>query len=141
LFGDWLDDGVRNDSFKLPVWAVFFSLLTFGAVAAMTLPLVSCATLATLEVRKDPDGYLMIGKTNPDGSKYFYGSVTDRNGKVIAYRIEWTTKEGVHVRYRHNNLINKGDFQYQLPDGIWVTWDSKSGIVIGDPPMTLTPLI
>lgn len=136
LIGDYADDGIKNDSFRFPVWlfliAPLGALLTAGG-------LVSCASvpgLAGVSLSIDPDGTAFATYTATNGQKFKAGPQIGADGKIAAYVTEWKTPEGVTVRARRAVKGGQTTFAYKDPSGAWLAWDSKAGLSIGAIPTT-----
>jgi hypothetical protein len=139
IIGDWLDDGVKNDSFKFPSFALLPTILALSAGAMVTLPLVSCAQLASLKVKVDEDGYIMISKKGKDGQKYSYGALFTKEGKVVASRVVWKNSQGLTVRYCYSPISKRGVYQYLAADKTWldvVPQTNGPGVDLDDMPVT-----
>jgi hypothetical protein len=127
LVGDLLDDGVRNNSFKIPL-ALLFGIC--GAFA--TLGLSSCGNLTITE-----DGCVLATyKDKASGQTFYSGPCAGEDGKVARYVTEWTNEEGVRVRVTREIPEGAITLQYQDLTGGWVQWSSKAGLSLGAIPKT-----
>lgn len=130
LIGDILDDGQKNDSFKLPLVAFFLCL---GSLAVLALG--SCANVPGLGFAITPDGCALATYTDAKtGQKFKSGACVGPDGKVAQYVTEWTNPEGVRIRATRPATGGATVFWYQDAAGGWVQWSSKAGLSLGATP-------
>lgn len=132
LLGDMADDGIKNDSFKLP--AVLF------LVGSLSLFTVACGTSPALSFGITPDGCALANYTAANGQHFQAGPQIGEDGKIAAYVTQWTTVEGVTVRATRATKGGKTVIRYKDPLGSWAAWDSKAGLSLGAVPTATVPL-
>lgn len=135
LLGDLLDDGIKNDSFKLTGKLGLFLML--GALCFLSLWSVGCNSLS---LGITPEGCAMV--TYGRGAKtYSAGPCIGPDGKIDKYRAEWRNMDGTALRADRYVKTGKSSVWYQAGDGTWLQWDSKAGVMLGPVPSEVTPVI
>lgn len=130
LIGDLVDDGVKNDSFKLPLMFFFAGCLALGSLA-----LNSCASLPGLGFGVTPDGCaLATYKDAKTGQTFKAGPCVGPDGKIAQYVTEWESPEGVRIRAIRPATGRETVLWYQDASGGWVQWSSKAGLSLGPVP-------
>lgn len=128
LIGDIVDDGQRNDSFKLPVILFLACCAAFGSLA-----LNACAPGMGFAVT--PDGCALATYTDArTGQTFRAGPCVGPDGMVDRYLTEWTNPEGVRIRAIRPAKGGATVLWYQDPAGGWVQWSSKAGLALGATP-------
>lgn len=149
LLGDLLDDGVRNDSFKIPKPGQLMPVLLWGAIGFFLFTQFSCSNLnipTTFSITTD--GCALMEYTAANGQKYKAGPCVGPDGKIDRYIVQWEAKvEGSEsgdtvvarvVRYTKDGVIKT---YYKAGDGSWIEWSSKSGLTLSPPPAAeVTPV-
>jgi hypothetical protein len=130
LVGDILDDGIKNDSFKLPL--VFFLA---GLVVLMgSAGLQSCAATG-LSFGITADGCALATYTDPKtGQTFKSGVCAGPDGKVSHYVTEWMTPAGNTARAIRPTSGGPTVLVIKDPAGGWVRWDAKAGLSLGPIP-------
>ncbi len=124
LIGDILDDGERNDSFKLPLVAIFLCL---GFLA-----LGGCAKFPGLGFAVTPDGCaLATYRDARTGQSFKSGACAGPDGKVSHYVTEWANAAGVQIRAMRPATGGATVLWYQDAAGAWVRWDAQAGLALG----------
>lgn len=130
LIGDLVDDGIKNDSFKLPMMFFFVGCLALGSMG-----LNSCANLPGLGFGITPDGCaLATYKDSKTGQTFKAGPCVGPDGKVSQYVTEWENPEGVRIRAIRAATGRETVLWYLDPAGGWVQWSSKAGLSLGPIP-------
>jgi len=126
VLGDYLDNGKRDNSFKLP--AVLLPFLLLGVFSVLT---VSCVDTS---FRFTPDGCALVDYEK-DGKTYSAGGCFDAEGKVTVYRVEWLDNEGRLFQADRQPGTDAFVVRYrQAADSLWIIWDKDSGIAVDLPP-------
>lgn len=79
-----------------------------------------------------PDG-CALNKVEKDGGVYYAGACFDPSGKVRNLRVRWQSLEGEWIQadiYEERAPV----IRYETPDGSWVEWSEKTGVLIGPVP-------
>lgn len=134
-------------AFLLPVSAMIWSYISkgdknisnrvfaIGFFLAIAFFLPSCGGLAIT-----PDG-CVLGTYTKNGQTYkagpCVGETIDEDGRnqIERFRVQWDNTEGQTLQATY--WVKKGkpvEIQYQSANGIWLKWDSKSGVLIGPVP-------
>lgn len=120
LIGDILDDGQKNDSFKLPLIALFCCLFFTS----------SCALADGFALRKG--GLVMVERRDPEtGQTYAAGTDFGANGKPRLAVFEWTNSQGFRVRLTLN--LRRHETAVFIRQGKrWVAWPVAGQFVLVD---------
>lgn len=142
----WLDiDQATNlVALLLPASAMVWSYISKGGgnppsafpvvilFAALSFLFPSCAGLQVT-----PDGCL-LGTYSKNGQTYTagpcVGAAINEDGKsqIDRFRVQWENAEGQTLRATYwVKSKQPAQLEYQLASGLWLTWDSKSGVLIG----------
>lgn len=100
-------------------------------IAVFGMSLTSCG----LDTRISPDGCVLAGQTQDNGSKVYAGLCQD--GRYVAqWEAEQSDGSEVQIRYtRHKD--GRTSIEYQSGT-LWLRWDDKSGVQIGPVPDVAT---
>lgn len=130
LIGDFVDDGLKNNSFKIPIMFFFVGCLALGSMG-----LNSCANLPGLGFGITPDGCALATYKDPKtGQTFKSGVCAGPDGTVSHYVTEWMTTEGNTARAIRPTSGGPTVLVIKDPAGGWVRWDAKAGLSLGPIP-------
>lgn len=132
LIGDLVDDGIHNDSFKIPLGL----FLLVAATMTLGLGLSSCAGLS---FAVSPEG-CALARYSQDGQTYYAGPCVGADGKVDRYVTQWQNDTGDTIRLTRFAGSKENRIHYKGADGSWIEWSSKSGVLLGPAPVELNNL-
>jgi hypothetical protein len=125
------------------LYAKFIKLLKhFG----LYIPLVclSFLNLSCAGLQVTPDG-CVLGTYTANNQTYLagpcIGSELDENGRnqIDRFQVIWQNHDGQTLRAVYwLESKRKTQIEYRLANGLWLSWDSKSGILIGPVPPEVT---
>lgn len=129
LVGDLVDDGIKNDSFKIPMG--LFLLATASLLLGFGLS--SCTALSFAVT---PEGCALARYTH-EGQAYYAGPCVGADGKVERYVTQWENDAGDTIRLTRYVGTNEQRVEYKGSDGSWIKWSSKSGVLLGPAPASI----
>jgi|TARA_B110001454_G_scaffold132136_1_gene123062 hypothetical protein len=108
-------------------------------LALMSITFTSCGSYII-------DGNCVLSKVTKDNATYYVGPCFGKEGEVEKVKARWENGEGIEfqVSISRNSVI---DIQYKVPvdpvtgNDLWVSWSSKSGVMLGTIPVELEEVI
>lgn len=93
------------------------------------------------------DDNCLLYKTVKENRVYYAGTCFGPEGKLDSLKFMWENFDGTKLRAIVNTKTKAYKLEYFVPDisnknrGIWIAWSSKSGIMIGAPPLEVVEAI
>lgn len=115
---------------KYPNKMILIAIALLGIVALTP----SCGLNISLNTRTTDDGCVLVGQKLENGSKVYAGICQD--GRYVA---QWDAvqTDGTEVEVRFTRYKNGVTGVAYRSGDTWISWDEKSGVQIGQPPVVL----